>query len=266
MPVPWNLTGSGRKYKEADVLVISIPKSGRTWLRVLLSRYLSLHFRIPFRIKGLHVGHRGVPAIAYSHDIWGYRNSRWVNRVRGKYVVLDRILKDRKLLVLHRDPRDVVVSLYFSEIKRLRRKAPCEIGEFIKDRRFGIRRIVEVMNHWARRFADHPASFWISYEGIHRDPLGALSQVLGFAGIDKVDRSFAEQAVAFASFENLQRIEASGTFPEGILQPIDASDPEAFKVREGKVGGYVKHFAERDIEYLNQELGLLEERYGYKVG
>ena len=34
----------GARYRQASALVLSVPKSGRTWFRVMLSKYLSLHF------------------------------------------------------------------------------------------------------------------------------------------------------------------------------------------------------------------------------
>ena len=50
-------TNFGRKYvsdrilKKADVCFVSFPKTGRTWLRVMLIRYLQLYYNLPDKFK-----------------------------------------------------------------------------------------------------------------------------------------------------------------------------------------------------------------------
>jgi len=36
-----------RRLQQADIVIVSYPKSGRTWLRVMLSRYFQLRYGIP---------------------------------------------------------------------------------------------------------------------------------------------------------------------------------------------------------------------------
>jgi uncharacterized FAD-dependent dehydrogenase len=51
--VPWNVSKKRNRYRDADALVISLGKSGRTWLRMVLHKTLSLHFQIPFDVESL---------------------------------------------------------------------------------------------------------------------------------------------------------------------------------------------------------------------
>jgi hypothetical protein len=37
----WNLSSKVKSFHQADAFVVSVPKSGRTWLRVFLSKYLA---------------------------------------------------------------------------------------------------------------------------------------------------------------------------------------------------------------------------------
>ncbi len=52
----------------------------------------------------------------------------------------------------------------------------------------------------------------------------------------------------FASFENLKEKERTDYFKNSRLSPRDPADPDSFKVRRGKVGGYRDYFdaPERD--------------------
>ena len=41
----------------------------------------------------------------------------------------------------------------------------------------------------------------------------------------------------------MQKLEAAGAFDSNILHPGDVRDPESFKVRRGKVGGYREYLS-----------------------
>ena len=74
------------------------------------------------------------------------------------------------------------------------------------------------------------------------------------------------QALDFSSFDNMKTMEATGRFKSRKLLPGDRADPESFKVRQGKVGGYVNYLGPEDIAYMNQALSRLDARYGYGAG
>ena len=59
------------------------------------------------------------------------------------------------------------------------------------------------------------------------------------------------RAVEFSSFDNLRAKEQQGFFNSERLQPADADDPESFKVRRGKVGGYKDYFESRQLEEID---------------
>ena len=58
-------------------------------------------------------------------------------------------------------------------------------------------------------------------------------------------------------------IELVAGFQGGALQPCDARDPDSFKVRRGKVGGYVDYLGAADVAFLDREVERLDPRYGY---
>jgi hypothetical protein len=58
--------------------------------------------------------------------------------------------------------------------------------------------------------------------------------------------------------------EAESAFMTRAFQPADPDDPETFKVRKGKVGGYVDYLGEAEIEFLGRKIREeLDPEFGY---
>jgi len=265
--VNWNLSPKKvAQYRQADVLILSVGKSGRTWLRVLLNKYLSLHFNVAFNIGELHADNAAIPSVKFDHELWShYCDAPWHHRVLGSNIVPAPILARKKVVVIYRDPRDVVVSLYFHKTKRSRNRMDTDISTFIRDTHYGIDNIVRVMNLWHQRLADHPRCLWMRYEAMKSDTRVELARLVSFIGID-VDRAKVDEAVKFSEFENMKKMEANNEFGSAILRARDVSDPDSFKVREGRVGGYVKHFGDADLRFLDEAIGRLDPFYSYRAG
>ena len=98
------------------------------------------------------------------------------------------------------------------------------------------------------------------------DPHATLRRVAEF-----VDGPFTEEeiaaAVEFAAFDNLQAKERAGFFPNFRLQPGDVRDPQSFKVRRGKVGGYREDFTPEQAAALDALVAAeLDPSFGYGPG
>jgi hypothetical protein len=267
MVLRWKLTRPIRKYRECDALVLSIAKSGRTWLRVLINKYISLAYDVPFEVDDMSGLKEGIPSIVYTHEAWSHRTIATPKEyVLGTFNLPDSLLFSKRLLFMYRDPRDTVVSLYFEATKRDRRtrgKLDLRMGDFIRDRRFGIYSVVEVMNHWHERFKSHPSLARLSYEALHADTEGELSRVLDFMGFAPVDRGAVNEAVEFSRFENMKKMEKNDKFGKSRLRPTDPNDPDSYKVRKGKVGGYTEYLTGEDLNYANAAMGELGPSFGY---
>jgi len=59
--------------------------------------------------------------------------------------------------------------------------------------------------------------------------------LLALLGESTPDITIFEEALKFAGFENMQKLEAAGAFDSKILRPGDVRDPESFKVVEAMV-------------------------------
>jgi hypothetical protein len=266
MIVPWNLMRRRTLFSKSDIYIISVAKSGRTWFRVLLNKYLSLAHDIPFSLEDLSKQSKKIPSILFTHELWEhYSKATLLQKIFGKYIIPKKMLWSKKVVVLYRDPRDVLVSLYYHKRKRSERRTEKTIKDFMSDRRHGIPLIVHVMNQWRHRLEHHPACYWVSYEALKHDTLEAFLGVLGFLIPNNIKEPLARQAVAFAEFENMKKMEADGAFGSKIIRPGIPSDPDSFKVRKGKVGGYVNHFSNEDLQRLDGEIAKLNPFFNYHV-
>ena len=97
------------KLKAADRLLVSFGKSGRTWLRVMLSRFYQQTYGVPERemleYDNLKRLNPAIPSVFFTHG-------NYLRDYTGNWD--DRSDYYRaKVLFLARDPRDVAVSQYF---------------------------------------------------------------------------------------------------------------------------------------------------------
>ena len=130
--------------------------------------------------------------------------------------------------------------------------------------RFGIRGIVRAMNEWFEEFSGRKDLTIVRYEALRASPAEHFRDLLAVVGETTPDMSIFQEALEFSRFENMQKLEAAGVFDSKILHPGDVRDPESFKVRRGKVGGYREYLSAEDQQYATGALQKLDCRFGYK--
>ena len=262
-----NFSSRARELSGGDAIILSIPKSGRTWLRAFLCAYFCKRFGLEFTLRPGRYALPGFPRIVFSHDMFEHRTKgdRW-DRIRGKYLVPRRELNRAKIILLARDPRDCFVSLYLQLTRRdpnpvkLRQK---NVGEMLRDEKFGMRAIVDTMNNWLKEFSHRENFTLVRYEALRASPEERFRDLLAHLGESSPDPSIFQQALEFSRFENMQKLEAAGAFDSNILHPGDVRDPESFKVRRGKVGGYREYLSAEDQKFAEAALTKLDRRFGY---
>ena len=266
----WNLSSRARELSGGDAILISIPKSGRTWIRTFLNAYFSYKVGRQFSLDFTDRGEAGVPRIIYSHDRFEHRTkgNAW-DRLRGKYLIPPRSLRQAPIVLLARDPRDAFVS-YFVQLTRRNPATPGEIkelpiDELLRHPRFGIAGMVEVMNGWLEEFGDRSNFSIVRYEDLRADPPRAFFNLLRAIGEKQIDDAVFAPAIDFSDFRNMQKLEAAGEFGSKILQPRDREDLETFKVRQGKVGGFREYLSAEDQTYATQVCAGLNPRFGYEA-
>jgi hypothetical protein len=235
--------------KKQKVSIVSYPKSGRTWLRVLIGKALcdrdGLDEQLIFDKHGL-ADATGLH-ISYTHEDAG------ISR-RTPFAQLDpdkSSFHKRKVVLLVREPRDILVSSYCHLSKRTRTDAFAgPISEFIRSDRYGIEKILTYYNIWNASLATLPATFLLRYEEMHADPRGRLRAILDFLGVEGIPDAGIERAVEYASFGNMKKLEEKRYFDSRKMKPGQAEDEESYKVRRGVVGGYGEYLGPDDIRYI----------------
>ncbi len=260
-----NFSKRARRYARADLFIVSIPTCGRTWIRVFLHAYFCALYRCEFTLEAKEFSARcaGVPRFIFTHDAWTYLNGRKIrDRVLGKPLIPRRAARERRVLLFARDPRDAMVSLFFQLSKRVRRYRG-DLHGVIRDRRVGIHRMIAVMNGWLEEWSGSANFKVVRYEDCRRRPEEAFEEILKFAGCRDIDEGALAHAMQFSSFENMKALEASGAVRNKKLGPPNARDPESFKVRRGRVGGFTEYLAAEDIRYVEDAMKTLDRRFGY---
>jgi hypothetical protein len=261
-----NWTSQARLYSEADALVVSVPKSGRTWLRVFLYAYFCHSLNREFTISNRKLTGAGVPKLAFTHDLFGYATSSKLKfRLLGKELIPLQASRVKPILLLVRDPRDVIVS-YFFHISRRGSAYRGDLAETIRHPRFGINAIIEVLNTWMAEWGARKDFRIVRYEDCRSNTEATFREVLAFMGVKEIDEASLHHGLQFSSFENMKQMESTRKFKNKILSAANLDDPESYKVRRGIVGGYRDYVAPDDIRYLDQAVSRLDERFGYGPG
>jgi len=260
-----------REVKAADYVIVSPPKCGRTWMRMMLSRFFQMRYGLPedelLGYDNYHKLNSAVPRIRFTHDryIKDYTGNR--DSKRDFY--------RKNVILLVRDPRDVAVSNYFQWINTVNpykkkllnlpeRPAELPIFEYAMMPRFGIPRTVNFLNAWAPELEKTRSNLLIRYEDMRTEPARVLGDVLSFMHI-QASANELDQVVNQTSFENMKKLEQNQTIESGSrrLMIKDQNNPDAFKVRRGKVGGYRDYFSDQELEDIDRLIATLPPVYGY---
>lgn len=270
--MPWrmNLSSHAAELTGGDAIVVSIPKSGRTWARTFLAAYFCAQYQHPFSLDPAKYHDARIPRIIYSHDLFEHRTKgRWWDRVRGKYLIAPAELRRAKVMLLVRDPRDAFVSHYV-QLTRPSADAPEELkhktaSEMLRDPLLGIGQIVQTMNDWLTEFGDRANVTLVRYEDLRSAPAEHFRRVLAAIGENQISQPHFDEALQFSQFGNMKKLEAAGAFDSKILQTRDKHDPESFNVRRGKIGGFTDYLSLDDQAYAAAAMRDLDPRFRYRA-
>lgn len=255
-----------RKLQGADYVLMSWAKSGRTWLRLMLSRVYQLEHGLPesafLEYDNLKRSTPGIPSVFFTHG-------NYLRNYSGDWTT-KRDFYDSRILFLARDPRDVAVSQYFQWRFRMRpwkkflNEYPAEgeeleIYDFVMNHDAGLPRIVEFFNLWAQELPRVRGYHLLRYEELRANTEESLAKVMEFLGTPAKAESISE-AVRYTAVENMRKLETSEVHKARGKRLVagDKSNPDSFKVRRAKVGGWRDYFDDPQCQaiddYVNERL------------
>ncbi len=288
-PLPKSLRVSARirglaplevaKARKAQLLIIAHPKCGNTWLKVMISRLYQQRHGFPDSL--IHKTDEftrkvpEVPRLAASNGCYSYEAAVGRLLEPGHR---DALMNQKAIVFLARHPCDIAVSWYHQFTKRQSKhkqelinaeldhpidRETIGMWDFVRNTEIGLLHLIEFLNGWQRRLADHPNTLVIRYEDLRSEPVETLRAVMSTVG-ETFSLEELEEAVRFGSFDHLRNLESQGHFKQGGLTLRNANDPDSFKVRRAKVGGYVEDFSREEVAELDELVAKhLSPAFGY---
>jgi hypothetical protein len=243
----------------------------------MMSRFYQQKYGIPSKyMLGFDNYHRmnpAIPSVFFTHGNY-LRNytGRWDDK---------QDFYGKKIVMLVRDPRDVALSQFFQWKYRMKRRkkalnwypphnADISVFDFVMNEDAGLPCIIRFFNIWARELPKVTGSVVIRYEDMRREPAEALQQIFAFLGTPGTEAEI-QDAVDFAAYENMKKLEEKNAFKSSgsRLVPGKKGDPNTYKVRRAKVGGYRDYFDDEQLAQIDamvEETMLPDFGYGGKAG
>lgn len=262
--------------RASDVLLISYPKSGRTWLHVIISRLYTLQHGLDenMLIEGsnLYDLDKAFPRFCLSHmtgiDPNGDRQ-------------FQRAIAGKKLILLVRNPIDVAVSTYHHHaggrinpkklaVKQYLGQTPVDpasisLADFVSDPRWGVPDTINYLNKWWQFCSGRAECTILRYEDLLSDTAGQMTGISTFLGID-ASPPLLSKVIEISRFEALREQEKKGVFKNASMKPRDPANPGSFKVRRGKAGGYKDELSAADAARLEAMINeRLDPGLGYET-
>lgn len=245
---------------QANCYIISYPKCGRTWLRMLLIEYFK-----KFGTSATDKYHKFLlhapdgKKIKIDHD-----QGNWVpcppkiNQLKIK----KEKFSNKKIIFLVRDPRDVLVSSWY-HLKYRENIYKQDLSSFIREDLMGIKKIVAFYNLWIdSKLNDF---LLLYYEDMHEDTAQVLKKIIEFNDLE-IKNEWLDHAVSESRFSRMKKIEKNGDMKEPWMKPGVKNLANSMKVRKGKIGSYKEEFKLNDVKYLDDYINknLTEKLKRYK--
>jgi Sulfotransferase domain len=241
-------------YKPDDVVIVSYPKSGSTWLRFVMAHLLCKTFSRQHQEVDFLQMQLMVPEISLD----AYQNGVNFQSLPSPRMMRSHALYNPRfprVVYMLRDPRDVLVSYYY---------------HFQKFHNFG-GTLLDFMQSDVRKVEwDQHVNSWIfenpslrnlcviRYEDMLSDAFIEVQKIIRFASLDRTPAEI-RRAIEKSGFDELRELEEK----KG-LGYVEDQNKEIRFIREGKKGGWQESFGEAEKAYVKEKLGTILVQAGYE--
>ena len=240
-----------------DTFLVSYPKSGNTWVRLLVANLLSPTKPADFRaINELvpdpdsetkrHFARMPRPRVIKSHFVFDPRYPRVI------YVV--------------RDPRDVVISEYHYQRKTRRIEDGYPLERYVE--RFLAGETYPNNGSWGQHVGswlisrhNDPRLLLVRYEDLHANPQKELGRIAEYLRISATTDRMAE-VIKLSSADRMRELEAKQTDASSLMR---GSRNDVAFVRSAKSGGWKSELSESLAEKIEAAWGPLMGYLGYEL-
>jgi hypothetical protein len=186
---------------------VSFPKSGRTWTKSVVENYVSRLYELPeftfeeFTPWVKQGPWRRVPRLTFIHPHCRDTDDKNTRDFIQK-------LSQKKVIVMVRDPRNVVFTYYFRLRKRMKDPEALSMpfASFVRDEKLGITRIIDFTNTWYKTSECFRESLYLRFEDVQTDPIQEISRFLRFLDLP-VDQNLLSLIIRETPDTTTQKIE-----------------------------------------------------------
>ena len=270
-----------------DTVLVSYPKSGRTWLRMMMAKVLK----------------------EMGHDVSNFEMLPAMHM--SPFDANDKFGKNLRVIFLYRNIGDVIMSFFWESLVSDRNGIAVHSppAKFIRDEKYGLPNIKRFYNLWFKNVEKFQDYMFISYETLQADTASELHRLLKFLNktrdmkiwtydkesefpsypnsnpFNTLTHEKIKNAVEFAKFDNMKKIELAGVDGKDNLlknykgnfgnvgikneeakqDALSKAHPSLLKwmeennlsfnddkgrLRKGKVNDYLNYLSEDDVEYI----------------
>lgn len=256
------------KARPTDVLLVTYPKSGTTWLKALLfatvNRNSHTNSQHPFATLGPHECVPFLETQVYMNDQIPDLDVLPSPRLFATHIPFRSLPEsiidsDCRIVYLYRDPKDTFVSLWhFANTYRASRNIKLlSLDEALEHFCNGISTFGpywdHVLGYWNRHLERPQKVLFLKYEELMKHPVFHLKRLAEFVGcpftLDEEKEGVVEGIVRLCAFENLSSLEVNKT---GKTEMVIGTVENTLFFRRGEVGDWGNHLTPEMARRLDE--------------
>ena len=249
--IPWLInktflyTASYCSIRKNNIILSLFPKTGSTWIRFFLFNYLNKLEQLNFG-EGIDEMNHKMPEFGHRSmlNAWHFKTSPKIIKTHRPF---KRIFRKNKIILVIRDPRDLIVSFYHYALAKKEFNFNGTVKDVIYHKEWGLEYFFKQFNSWEKH-----AGLIVKYEDLKANPYNVFTEILNYIKIP-LDSIVLRNAIRASDFHAMKKIQANSKDFKNKFQ-------DGFNfARSGQSNQWLDFFDADDIKYWNQ----CKEKHGF---